>query len=154
PAPPGRLAVPGATRARRQVAVHRRVAQLRHQRHAAARLHQAGDVGLRVAQVAEVARPRGAGLHAGGHALGGVEVLVVDAVDAQRALLHDPVHGAVFARAVGAGPAAELAPDALVLVHQHDAVPGALVAGARGADGHARGRLAVQAAAREVQGHG
>src|SRR3546814_1615707 len=59
----------------------------------------------------------------------------------------------VFARAVRAGPRAQLAADALVLVDQHDAVLGALVAGAGGAHGHAGRRFAVQARAREVQGH-
>src|SRR5690606_33820332 len=52
------------------------------------------------------------------------------------------------------GPAAQLAADALVLVHQHDPVLGALVAGAGGAHGDAGRGLAVQARAREVQGHG
>ena len=53
--------------------------------------------------------------------------LVVDAVDAQRALLHHLFLLVHFARAVGAGPGAVLAADALVVVDQHDAVLGALV---------------------------
>src|SRR5690606_24274418 len=88
-----------------------------------------------------------------GHALGRVEVFVVDAVHAQRALLHHALDRRVLARAVGAGPRAQLAADALVLVHQHDAVLGTLVAGAGGAHGDAGRGLAVQARTREVQGH-
>src|SRR5690606_15781051 len=126
---------------------------LGHRRDAAALDDQLRDVGIGIAQVAEVPRARGAGLHAGGHALGFVQVFVVDAVDAEGALLHHPVDLRVLARAVGAGPAAELAADALVRVDQHDAVLGALVAGAGGADGDAGGGVAVEAAAGEVERH-
>ena len=79
--------------------------------------------------------------------------LVVDAVHAQGALLHHAARVAVLARAVGAGPGTQLAADALVLVDQHDAVLGALVAGAGRAHGDAVRRLAVQAGAREVHRH-
>ena len=54
------------------------------------------------------------------------------------------------ARAVGTGPRAILAADALVGVDQHDAVFGALVGRARRAHGHAGGVLAVQAGFREM----
>src|SRR5690606_444161 len=141
-----------APRPRRQVAVAWLVAQLRHQRHAAAFGDQLRDVRIGVAEVAEMARAGRAGLHAGGNALGFVEVLVVYPVHAQRALLHHALDRRILARAVRAGPRTELAADALVLVDQHDAVLGALVAGAGGADGDASGGLAVQAAAREVEG--
>src|SRR5690606_30396178 len=94
---------------------------------------------------------RRADLHAGRFALGLWQVLVVDAVDAERAFLHHALDLAVLARAVGAGPRAQLAADAFVLVDQHDAVLGALVAGAGRAHGDAGRRLAVQARAREVQ---
>src|SRR5690606_4703813 len=97
-------------------------------------------------------RPRGTGLHAGRLAFAFVEVFVVDPVHAQRAFLHHAFDRRILARAVRAGPAAQLAADALVLVDQHDAVLGALVAGAGGADRHAGRGLAVQARAREVQG--
>src|SRR5690606_38080551 len=107
---------------------------------------------FRIAEVAEMARAGRAGLHAGRLAVGLVEVLVVDAVHAQRAFLHHAFDFAVFARAVRAGPGTQLAADALVLVHPHDAVPGALVAGAGRAHGHAGRGFAVQAGAREVQG--
>src|SRR5690606_633653 len=95
----------------------------------------------------------GAGLHAGRLPLRFRDVLVVDAVHAQRALLHHALDRVVLAGAVGAGPTAQLAADALVLVHQHDAVLGALVAGAGRADRDAGRLFAMQAAAREVQGH-
>src|SRR3546814_18189566 len=70
--------------------------------------HQQGHLGLRIAEVAEVAGAGRAGRHAGRHAAAGVQVLVVDLVDAERALLHDAAVGIVFAGAVGAGPGAQL----------------------------------------------
>src|SRR3546814_10085593 len=51
----------------------------------------------------------------------------------------------VYARAVGAGPGAQLAADAGVGVDQHDTVLGALVGGAGRADGDAGRVVAVQA---------
>src|SRR5690606_17612958 len=78
--------------------------------------------------------------------------LVVDAIDAQRALLHHAALFADLARAIRARPRAELAADALVLVDQHDAVLGALVARPGRAHRHAVRRLAMQARAREVHG--
>src|SRR5215475_9965848 len=89
---------------------------------------------------------------AGRHAVFRCEGLVVDAVDAQRTLLHDAGIVVELARAVGAGPRAELAADTEVLVDQHDAVLGALERGAGRADGDAGGLRAVQARAREVHG--
>ncbi len=59
-----------------------------------------------------------------------VEGLVVDAVDAQRAFLHDAGIVVELAGAVGAGPGAELAADAEILVDEDDAVLGPLVGGA------------------------
>ena len=96
-------------------------------------------------------RPRRARLHASRLPRFLGNGLVVDAVDAQRAFLHHPVDLAVLARAVRTGPRTQLAADALVLVDQHDAVLGALVRSAGGADRDARRRFAVQARAREVQ---
>src|SRR3546814_5224103 len=112
--------------------------------------HQQGHLGLRIAEVAEVAGAGRAGRHAGRHAAAGVQVLVVDLVDAERALLHDADVGIVFARAVGAGPGAQLAADAGVGVDQHDAVLGALVGGPGRADGDAGRVVAVQAGLGEV----
>src|SRR5690606_21922506 len=81
------------------------------------------------------------------------QVVVVDAVHAQRAFLHHAFDFGVLARAVGAGPRTQLAADALVLVDQHDAVLGALVAGAGRAHRHAGRGFAVQAGTREMQRH-
>ena len=109
---------------------------------------------VRVGEVAEVAGAGRAGAHAGGDAVDLGNVWVVNAIDAEGAFLHHarrPVH---LAGAVGAGPGAEAAADAVVLVDQHDAVLGALVAGAGGADGDARGVGAVQAGLREVDDAG
>ena len=76
--------------------------------------------------------------------------LVVDAVHAQRALLHHLLVLVDLARAVGTGPRAVLAADALVVVDQHDAVLGALVARAGRAHRHAGRVFAMQAGLREV----
>src|SRR5215471_2199493 len=99
-----------------------------------------------------MARRRRARCDAGGHAVDSIEVLIVDLVDAQRTLLHHSGVVVVFARAVRAGPRAELAPDAEVLVDQNDTVLGALIARTGGAHGDAGRLLAVQARAREVHG--
>src|SRR4030095_4895154 len=84
--------------------------------------------------------------------VGGIQRLVVDAIDAQRALLHRAALLAELARAVRARPRAQLAADAFVLVDQPDAVLGARVACARRAHRHARRRLAMQARTREMHG--
>src|SRR5262245_33953004 len=99
-----------------------------------------------------MARAGWTGAHAGGHAILLNQLLVVDAVNAQRALLHHADAVVVLARAVRAGPGAQLAADAGVGIDQHDAVFGALVGGAGGAHSHAIGLLAVEAGAREVHG--
>ncbi len=101
-----------------------------------------------------MARTGRAGAHAGGQAVLRLQVLVVDAVDAERAFLHHAVAVVVFARAIGTGPGAQLAADAGVRVDQHDAVFGALVGGAGRADGDAGRRFAMQAGAREMHGAG
>ena len=100
--------------------------------------------------VAEEARVGRAGHHARGLALRLGQRLVVDAVDAQRALLHHLLLLVELAHAVRTGPRAVLAADALVVVDEHDAVLGALVARAGRAHRHARRVLAVQARLREV----
>src|SRR4051794_4587906 len=87
---------------------------------------------------------------AGRHAVPFGQIVVIDAVDAQRALLHHPDIGVEFARPIGTGPAAQFAADALVLVDQHDAVRGPLVGSPGRADGDAGRRLAMQAGAWEV----
>ena len=123
---------------------------LGHQRVAAALADRLRDLGVRILHVAEQPRAGRAGLDAGGLAVVRRQLLVVDAVDAQRALGHHLALLVELARAVGAGPRAVLAADALVVVDQHDAVFLALVARAGRAHRHARRVLAVQAALREV----
>src|SRR6185436_2514499 len=103
------------------------------------------DVRPGIAEIAEMARRGGAGGDAGRHALLGREGLVVDAVDAERALLHDAGILVELARAVGTGPRAQLAADAEILVDQHDAVLGALERRAGRADRDAGGLGAMQA---------
>ena len=131
----------------RQVVVGRTRALLGHQRVAAALADRLRHDRLRVVDVAEQARVGRAGQHAGracGRARG--SACVVDAIDAQRALGHHLALLVDLAHAVGAGPRAVLAADALVVVDQHDAVLGALVARAGRAHRHAGRVLAVQAA--------
>src|SRR5688572_13286695 len=107
-----------AARPRREIAVHRCVAEFGQQRQPAAFGHELGDLRFGIAEVAEVARACRTHLHAGGLAFGLREILVVDAVDAERALLHDALDLAVFARAVRACPRTQLAADALVFVDE------------------------------------
>ena len=130
--------------ARRQVFVGRVIAEFRHQVDAAALRHQLRDRRRGIAEIAEMPGAGRAGGDAGRHAVFLGQIVVVDAVDAQRAFLHHADIGVELARAVGAGPAAQFAADALVLVDQHDAVRGPLVGGAGRADGDA-GRRARNA---------
>ena len=111
-----------AARPRRQIFVDRLVAHLRHQIEALALRHKLRHGARRIAEVAEMPRPGRAGAHAGRHAILRRERLVVDAVDAQRAFLHHAVVVVVLARAVRAGPGAQLAADAGVRIDQDDAV--------------------------------
>ena len=92
----------------------------------------------------------GQAMHARGLALALGQRGVVDAVDAQRALRHHLALLIQLAHAVRARPGAVLAADALVVIDQHDAVLGPLVAGAGRAHRHARRILAVQARFREM----
>src|SRR6056297_3041208 len=108
------------------------------------------DAALGVVVVAEVARTRGAGPHAGGNTVNLGDLLVVDAVHAEGAFLHDALGRVHLARTVGAGPGAEPAADAGALVDKDDTVLRALVGGARGADGDTRRVVAVEAGFREV----
>ena len=75
--------------------------------------------------------------------------LVVDAIDAKRALFHRARALIELARAVGARPRTEVAAHAFVLVDEHDAVA-ALVRRAGGTHADAGGFLAMQARHREV----
>src|SRR5262245_8640971 len=143
----GRLA-----RARRQVLVYGRVAQFRHEVIAATLGHESRYIRAGIAEVAEVAGMRWAGRDAGGHAIDLLEVLVVDAVDAQRAFLHRAGVVVILARAVWAGPGAELAANAQALVDEPDPALGALVGGPGRADLDAGRLLAMQTRAREMHG--
>ena len=95
---------------------------------------------------------RGARPHARRHAVLLRQIDVVDAVDAQRALLHHALIGIQLARAIGAGPGAQPAADAQLLVDQDDAVLGALVRRPGRADRDAGGILAMQAGLGEMHG--
>src|SRR5260370_34308628 len=76
-------------RPRRQVLVGGRIAHLGHEVVAAARGDHLRHRGTGIAEIAEMTRRGGARRDAGRHAVGRVAGLVVDAVDAQRAFLHD-----------------------------------------------------------------
>src|SRR5689334_3032184 len=93
-----------------------------------------------------------AGGDTSGHTVFRREGLVVDAVDAERAFLHHAFGDVELSGAIRAGPGAELAADALVLIDQHDAVRRALERGTGRADGDARRCLAMETRAREVHG--
>lgn len=134
----------------RQVFVHRLVAEFRHQIVAAAFFHQARYRAVGIAEIAEMPRLRGACGYASGHTFGFRQAGVVDAVDAQRALLH---HAGIFielARAIRARPGAQLAANTGVGVDQHDAILGAFVGRAGGTDRDAGGFLTVKTGAREI----
>ena len=95
-------------------------------------------------------RTRRAGADTGRYAVLLRDVLVVDPVDAKRAFLHHARRQIHLTRAIGTGPGAEAAADAVAFVHQNDAVIGPLVAGAGRADGDAGRVLAMQARFREM----
>ncbi len=100
---------------------------------------QLADLALRVVEVAEDARVRGAARDA--VRLDALE----DAFFAERALGHDVVDVVHGRRAVGAGPVAVAAADADVLVHEDEPGVRLFVHGACGAVGDARGVIAVVA---------
>ena len=139
---------------RRQVFVDRPGPLLRHQIHAAALSDHDRDIRRRVAEIAEVPGVGRTGAHAGRHPVDLGDRLVVDAVDAQRAFLHHAGGEIHLAGAVRAGPGAQSAADAFVLVDQHDAVGRALVGGAGRADGDAGRVVAMQAGFREMHDAG
>ena len=124
----------------------------RHQLVAAAVADRSGHFGLRVMNVAEQSRAGRARHHARRFALRLRQLGVVNAVDAQRALLHHLLVRVELARAVRARPRAILAADALIVIDQHDAVFGTLVARAGRAYRHAWRVFAVQARLGEMHG--
>src|SRR5215813_13387597 len=95
--------------ARRKIAVHGIVAELRQKTEAAPLGGRPRYGGIRVVEVAEHARVRRAGEHAGGLPIFGRQQLVVDAIDAQRALLHRVRCVVELARTVWTGPGAQVA---------------------------------------------
>src|SRR5262245_24808879 len=95
-------------------------------------------------------RTRGARLHASRDAILLGKILIVDAVDAERAFLHHAMVVVIFARTIGTGPGTELAADAGLGIDQHDAVLGPLIGGACRAHGNASRFLAMEAGAREM----
>jgi hypothetical protein len=128
------------------------VAHLGHEVHAASFRRHLGDPGRRIGEIAEVAGVHGTGVHAGGLAVSRGDVLVVNPVDAERALLHHAADRVELAGAVGASPGAQPAADAAFLLDQDDAVLLALVGRAGRADGDACRVLAMQAGLGEVNG--
>src|SRR6185312_8111523 len=80
------------------------------------------------------------------------ESLIVDSVDAQRALPHHADIVVEFAGAVGAGPGAQLATDAKIGIDQDDAILGALLGCAGGPDSYAGGSRERQARPRKRNG--
>src|SRR5208282_1564761 len=102
-----------------------------------------------VVEIAEQPRPRRAGEHACRLPVLRCPHLVVDAIDAERALFHRPRYRIELARAVRARPCAQVAAHALVLVDEHDAV-GAPVRRPGGTYGDAVGVGAVHAGQRKI----
>src|ERR1700687_3794429 len=127
------------------------VSQLGHQAEAAALGSQARYFRCRIVEVAEEPGMRGTGEHARRLALLGRQQHVVDAIDAKRALLHRTRRGVELARTVGTRPRAKIAPHALVLIDEHDAVV-TLVRCTGRADGHTVRVGAVHAGHREIDG--
>jgi hypothetical protein len=80
----------------------------------------------------------------------GRQVLVIDPVDAQRALLHDAFVRVELAGSIGARPRAEFAANADRLVDEDDTVLDALVGRASRAHRDTGRFLAMQAGFREV----
>src|SRR5690348_8173130 len=108
----------------RQVMVRRLGLPLGHERVAAVLADRARGLRVRIVDIAEEPRARRARHDARGLALRLGQARVVDAVDAQRALLHHLLGAVELARAVRAGPGAVAAADALVVVDEHDAALG------------------------------
>ena len=137
-------------RPRRQVFVGGLVTHLRHQIVAVAFGDELRDIGIRITEIAEMPGADRAGGDAGGHAFILRQRFIVDAVDAERALLHDADVFVVFARPIGAGPGTELAADAHILVHKDDAVGRALERRASWADRDAIGFRTMETGFREM----
>ena len=55
------------------------------------------------------------------------KIVIIDAVNTERAFLHHTLGRIQFPRAIRAGPGAQPAPDAPLLIDQHNTVLGTLV---------------------------
>src|SRR5258706_12880873 len=115
-----------------------------HQLISVALADRAADFRFRIVDVAEEPRIGRARHHTGWLAFGFGFRLVVDAIDAQRALGHHLAALAELPRAVRTRPRAVLAADALVVIDEDDAVLLALVRRAGRADRHARRGVAIE----------
>src|ERR1700722_2480756 len=96
--------------------------------------------------------PRRARRDAGRHALRLRDIGIVDTVDTECALAHHALILVELARPVRTRPRAQLAADADIGVHQHDAIFLTLVAGTGRTDRHTGGLFAMQAGTREMHG--
>jgi hypothetical protein len=134
----------------RQIVISRLGAPFGHELVTAALADGDRDLGVWIVHIAEQAGVGRTGQHTGRLAIALGELGIGDAVDAERAFLHDPLLGIELARPVGTGPGAVFAADALVIVDQHHAVVRALVGGAGRTHGHTGGLFAVQTALGEV----
>ena len=76
--------------------------------------HQSRHGTFGVTEITEMPRPGGTGPDTGRRAILFLEILIVDAIDAEGALLHHPLAIIIFARAIRTGPGAELAADACI----------------------------------------
>jgi len=93
------------------------VAELRHKIHTAAVADEFGDRRIGIAKIAEVTRPDWTGRNAGGDAIALRQLLLVDAIDTERAFFHCSRARIEFTRPVWTCPTAQLAADAFVLVN-------------------------------------
>ena len=118
----------------------------RHQRIAAAFADGNRHFRIRIVHVAEQTRAGRARHYTRGFAFAFRQLLVINAIHAQRAFLHYLLVLVDFTRAVRTRPRAIFAADALVVVHQHDAIRLAFVTRTGRTHRHARRVFAMQAA--------
>src|ERR1700681_2263672 len=102
--------------ARRQILIDRCISQLGHQAEASALGSQPRDLRCGVVEVTEEPSMGGTYENARRLSLLGWQQLVVDAIDAKRALLHRTRRGDELARTVRTRPGAKVASHALVLI--------------------------------------
>ena len=132
--------LPGA---RWQIAVDRLISEFRHQFFSFPFLYQARHIGIRIAEIAEMAGAGWAGGDTGGNPVFFRQGFVIDSVDTQRAFFHHACVGVVFPSAIRTGPGAPLAADAGIFVDEDDPVFLAFIGRASRANGYAGGFFAV-----------